>query len=343
MTGGDPTEIIQSGTITDVERKEWENLVRTEDIERSYSWYKTIEDSGMRDMHYAFLKEKGHLVAAACCFPFKEKMYIKMPFLEVRSPLATNLAFYSQTSEQAHFLLQGLEKIRRDVKASGVMIMDFKKEELASLKSQMKGFAEFQISDNTYIDLNFSDFEDYLGFLDGKARRSVRITLNRAEKLGIKCVFSHDFLKWKDTARRLQKYLCDHFNNYRWYLSEEFFSALETNLKNEAELILFFKEDVPLVFGLSLNSAEICQYKFTGIDPEYRDYQAYFLVYYEGIRRALEKGQKRIYFGPSTYEFKEKIGCKREGVYGLAAFRNPFLNFALKTYLKMSTKIGEGR
>jgi predicted N-acyltransferase len=341
MTGGDPTEIIQSDTITDVERKEWENLVGTKDIERSYSWYKTIEVSGMRDMHYLFLREKGHLVAAVCCFPFKEKMYVEMPFLEIRSPLGTNLAFYSQTSEQAHFLLGGLEKIRKEVKASGLMIMDMKKEELTSLKSEIEGFTGFQVDDNTYMDLNFSDFEDYLGFLDGKSRRSVRITLNRAEKLGITCVFSHDFLRWKDTARRLQKYLCDHFNDYRWYLSEEFFSALEMNLKDEAELVLFFKDDIPLVFGLSLNSPGICQYKFTGIDPKYRDYQAYFLVYYEGIRRAIEKRQKRIYFGPSTYEFKDKIGCKREGVFGLASLRNPFLNIVLKTYVKALARFGK--
>ncbi|MBU6996353.1 MAG: GNAT family N-acetyltransferase [Theionarchaea archaeon] len=295
----------------------------------------------MRDLRYVFLKEERHLVAVACCFPYREKMYVEMPFLEVRSPLGTNLAFFSQTSEHACSLLRELEKIRRKVKASGLMIMDLKNHELTSLKNQMTGFTEFQVDDNTYMDLNFSDFEDYLGSLNGKSRRSVRATLNRAEKLGIQCVFSHDFLKWKDTVRKLQKYLCDRFRNYRWYLSEEFFSALETYLKNEAELVLFSREDVPLVFAMSLNSAEICQYKFMGTDPKYRDYQAYFLVYYEGIRRALEKRQKRIYFGPSTYEFKEKIGCKREGVFGLAAFRNPFLNVALKTYIAMLTKAGK--
>ncbi|MBU7014117.1 MAG: GNAT family N-acetyltransferase [Theionarchaea archaeon] len=340
MDGGDPTEIVQSDTITDVERKEWENLVGREDIERSFNWYRTIETSGMRDLHYVFLKEKGHLVAAACCFPFKEKIYVKMPFLEIRSPLGTSLAFYSQTSEHAHFLLRGLETIRKEVKASGFIIMDMKKEEFISLRAQTEGFTGFQVDDNTYIDLNFTDFEDYLGFLDATSRRSIRSTLNKIDRLGITCVFTHDFLKWRDTARRLQKNLCDRFNNYRWYLSEEFYSALETNLRDEAELVLFLKDEVPLVFSLSLNSTEICQYKFIGFDPRYRSYQAYFLVYYEGIRRAIEKRQKRIYFGPSTYEFKEKIGCRREGVFGLVSLKNPFLNIALKAYIKTLTRVG---
>ena len=91
-----------------------------------------------------------------------------------------------------------------------------------------------------------------------------------------------------------------------------FYEELQANFKTGAELVFFFKEQIPLAFALSLNTPRMVQYKFVGIDPVYREYEAYFLIYYLGIRKAIERKQKKIYFGPSTYEFKEKIGCKRE-------------------------------
>ena len=332
-------EMEITDTIQNVTENEWNALVGM-DIERSHTWYRTVEDSGMRRMHYTFVREGNTLKAAACCFPYTEKRYIKIPFLEVRCPLGTSMGFFSQTSEHADMLLKGLDQIQKKEKAKGVLIPDLKKDEFTSLRNQVRGFTEFPISDNTYLSLHFTDFEDYLGSLSAAARRSVQNTMNKANRSKIQPLFTHEFSPWKETAQRLQRYLCEEHHEYRTFLSEQFYDALEKRMKENAEMLLFLKEDIPIVFALSLNTRETSIYKFVGSDPAYKKYQAYFLVYYEGIRRAIEKKQKRIYFGPSTYEFKKKIGCTREELFGLVRMRNPLVNLALKSYVAVTGLTG---
>jgi lipid II:glycine glycyltransferase (peptidoglycan interpeptide bridge formation enzyme) len=104
---------------------------------------------------------------------------------------------------------------------------------------------------------------------------------------------------------------------------------------------LCFKDDVPIASGLSFHSSTVTLCKFVGIDPQYREYQAYFLMYYELIKKALERNQKRIYFGPSTYEFKQKIGCKKENRYGFVKLKNPLLHYVLKSFLTTSKLSGK--
>lgn len=327
-------DIHTTDTICSIDEKEWNTFVGNDSVERSHNWYKTVEDSGMRHMQYVFAREGKKLKAAACCFLFNEKMYLEVPFLEVRSPLGTSLGFFSKSSEEAAILMKELQKIQEREKAKGILILDLKKEEYNSINSHAKGFTDFQMSENTYIDLDFNDFSDYLRSLSRKKRKGIRNTLNKARKRWkIKTVFTNEFSQWKEAAHKLQGFTCKQHNDYRWHLTDTFYQGLEKNLKDNAELLFFLKDDIPIVFALSLNSPTMSLCKFVGVDPAYRKYQAYFLMYYETIKRAIERNQERIYFGPSTHTLKEKIGCKREELFGLVKMRNPLVHLALKSYI----------
>ncbi len=333
---GDEMEIEIANTIKAVNESEWRTLVDTDLIERSYRWYRTVEDSGMMKMRYVFLREKGDLVAAACSYVFNEKLYkIEMPFLQVGTPMGGSIAFYSTHAHYAQQLIDGLEEIQKEEKTKGILILELRKNEYNKINNQIKGFTGFQLPENTYIDLNFKDFNDYLTSLHEDAWRSVKMTLNRARRWKIKTVFTNEFSQWKDTLYRLQRDTCEQHEDYQWHLTQKFYEALENHLKEEAELVIFFKDDIPLAFGLGLNSPSTAQYKFAGVDSRYRKYQAYFLIYYEGIRKAIERKQKRIYLGSTTYEFKEKIGCKREPLFGYGKMKNPLLNLAFKSYVAL--------
>lgn len=327
-------EMEITDTIQDINETEWEALAGTDYIEKSYRWFKTIEESGMRDMRYVFIRNKT-LKAAACCYIYLEKMGIKMLFLDVK-------AFISKDPEHTDMLLKGLYEIQKKEKTKGILFFSLKKEELDLIKPQLKGFTEFPTKEDTYLDLNFTDFDDYLTSLEEKAWRSARMTLKRAKKeFKIHMVFTNEFSKWKEVAHQLQGYLCEQFNDYRSHFSLQFYDALEKNLKDNAELILFFKDDIPLAFALPFFSSTICEHKLLGLDPRYRKYQAYFLFYYEGIRRGIKRGHKRMYFGSTTYEFKERIGCKREALFGLIKLRNPFFHLALASYITVYKLLGK--
>ena len=329
-------------TIRDISEKEWQSLVGTEYIERSYDWYKTVEDSEMVTMHYVLIREGNTLAAAACCFPYAEKKYIKMPVLEVRAPLGTSAAFFYRTPQHIPFLVQGLKEVQKTENLKGILILELKKEEFMPLKNEMKKFAHFPIREDTYFDISFRSFDEYLRSLKkNPSRKSVRNTLNKAKKWGIEVVSTTEFSQWAHTARRLQGYTCRQYQDERIYLTEKFYEACEKNFKEQAELLLWFKDDIPLVSVLCFNTSTISLCKYVGIDPEYKQYQAYFLLYYEAIKRAIERGQKRIYFGPSTYEYKEKIGCRREELFGFAQLENPVMDTALKCYVKGSNALGK--
>jgi predicted N-acyltransferase len=325
-------------TVHDIDKIEWENLVGTTYLERSHAWLKTVEESGMRDMYYILIREGGDLVAAAVCFPYAEQLYsMKLPLLQVQNPLGTSLAFYSDNRKYSHKLIQELQHIQNQENTLGISIFDLRKNEFTKIQSHIEGFSSVSKNDNTYIILDFNNFDDYLQSLRSSDRRSIRKTLHRSEKRwNITTVFTHEFSKWKEVTCRLQKYICEEHKYFRWYLSKEFYDALEKNLKDKAELMLCFKDDIPLAFGLVLNTTEVALHKFIGVDPEYREYQAYFLLYYQGIKRAIEKGQNRIYFGGTSYSFKEKIGCQREEILGLFKLKNPVFHAIVTSFIKVN-------
>jgi predicted N-acyltransferase len=329
-------DIQISTTIRDVDEDEWTSLVESDSIEQSYAWFRVVEDSHIRNMNYLFLREKGLLKAAACWFSDTFKTYgLNIPLLEVGSPLGMSTSFFSHSGQHTRTLLDILSQMQHTQKAAGMMIIDLQESEASYLQQYLRGYTSLPPYENTYIDLHFSDFDEYLRSLPSKNRRSVKITINRAEKKwNLKTAVIHEFSQWKEVAHRLQGYVCAEHHNFRWHLPLAFYDALETHLRDAAEIMVIFKDDIPLVFALSLNTPTTCRYKFVGIDPDYRQYHAYFLLYYEAIKRAIEKNQKRIYFGTSNYTFKEKIGCVREPLYGFLTFSNPLLNFMARWYVK---------
>ncbi len=335
-------EVEVKDTIRDIDEQEWNSLVGTEYPDRTHAWFRTIEDSGIATLQYITISENAHLEAAACTYRYFETLHgITMPFLEARCPTGAGMGFFSKNTEHTETLLKGMEEIKKKKKVIGMIISGFPKEDSIFVENQMKKYIPFNEMERMYIDLNFRDFEDYLSSLNASNRRSIRKTLNRTARWEITHIITNDFLQWKGVCHRLQKSLCAQHKDFRLNLTEQFYEAVERNFKEHAELTLFFRGDIPLACGLSLNSSTISIHKFAGVDPEHRDYQAYFLLYYEGIRRALERKQKRIYFGTTTYEFKEKIGCKREELFGFIRISNPLLNLALKSYMKMAVKVGK--
>lgn len=333
-------EIRHTKTINDILESQWRNLVGDCNVEQSYRWYQVVEESKMRNMRYCTLWEGKTLRAAVCCHVHIPETFFTIPFLTAGSPLGLSSSFFSKSPEETILLMAGLDELSRDVKAKGFLLLDQTLDDLQRIKPQLKGFSHFSMLPNTFIDLNFADFEDYLNSLEGKARRSVRVTLNRGRRLKVETIVTNDFERWKETAHQLQEYTCKEHHTFISYLTEEFYSAAEHHLKENAELMLCLKEEIPLAFAFVLTTPDTVQYKFSGIDPRYRDHQAYFLLYYEGIRRAIQQKKKRIYFGTTSYDFKEKIGCRREDHYGMVKMTSPVINAGLRSFVALLRGLG---
>jgi predicted N-acyltransferase len=324
-------------TISDIGKHQWNTLVNTRTPEGSYEWYKAVEESKMEDLYYVTLWEKGDLVAACCCFTFvREELLLKIPLLVCWSPLSSILGFFSPSKEYTPYLLQGLEKIRNILHLPGTLIANLEPDDYKRHTPCMKGFTPFYLASTAYLDLPYTDFDDYLNSLRSSDRRSIRKTLNRAEKRWqIQHVLTNDLSKWKHVAYRLQGLTCAEHNDFKNYISKEFYESLQKTMKDKVELSIFLKDSIPLASGLCLNNEKVAVHKYAGVDPEYRQYQAYFLLYYEGIRKAIERNQSRIYFGTTTYQFKKKIGCDITPMHCFGKMANPLFNVMLNMYLRV--------
>ncbi len=320
-----------TSTIQDANEKEWNALAGTDLPGKNYRWFKTIEESGMRDMSYVLIKESQKLVAAAACYTYPQNIYgIRTNIIKGGCPLGSARTFFCETAEHANLLLEGLTRIKNQNHARGIWVTDFRKNEFQTFQDYFHGYIPFLQFKPLYIDLKFDAFDDYLQSLRSSDRRSIKKTLNRAEKRwNIKEVVTTEFSTWKDVVYNLQRLTCEEHNDFRVLLNTEFYDALEKNFKDHAELRLFFKDDIPLAFGLVLNSSTISLHDYAGVTPKYKKYQAYFLLYYHGIKKAIERGQNRIYFGGTTRSFKKKIGCTAEPLLGFASAGNSLLNAAL--------------
>lgn len=324
-------------TISDIGKHQWDNLITIKNPEASYEWFKAVEDSKMRTLYYVTLWEQKDLVAACCCYLFEEEeFFLRIPFLRCRTPLSTLAGFFSPSPQYTDRLLQGVDEIQNTINTSGMLITSFPPDDFYTLAPFMSEYTPFYQASISHLDLPYKDFDEYLGSLRRSHRRSIRKTMNRAEKRWqINHVLTSNLSQWKHVAHRLQGLTCAEHNDFNMHLSEKFYESLEKTMKDKAELSLFLKDDIPLVVGLCLNTEEIAVHKFAGIDPKYRQYQAYFLLYYEGIRKAIERNQSRICFGTTTYQFKEKIGCEFTPLRGFGKMKNPFLQTLLGMYFKL--------
>ncbi|MGD2250641.1 MAG: GNAT family N-acetyltransferase [Candidatus Methanofastidiosia archaeon] len=324
-------------TISDIGKHQWNTLVHAQTPEASYEWYKAVEESKMKDLYYVTLWEKGDLVAACCCFTYLgEEIFLKIPFLACWSPLSSILGFFSPSTEHISRLLQGLHTIQDKLHLRGTLIANFEQEDYQRHNLYMKEYNPLSLASTTYLDLPYADFDEYLNSLPSSHRRSIRKTLNRAEKRWqIKHVLTNNLSQWKHVAHRLQGLTCAEHNDFTNYLSKKFYESLQKTMKDKVELSIFLKDSIPLASGLCLNNETVAVHKYAGVDPEYRQYQAYFLLYYEGIRKAIERNQSRICFGTTTYQFKKKIGCEVAPLYSFGKMANPLLNVMLNMYLRV--------
>jgi predicted N-acyltransferase len=133
-----------------------------------------------------------------------------------------------------------------------------------------------------------------------------------------------------DAARRLQGYTCEKHGSRAHHLTEGFFEGLERHLNQQAELSLYFKDDTPILSSLLFHSAEAAHSDFPGMAPNHREYHAYPLSTYHEIETAISLGVKRIYLGTTTYEFKEKIGCRRIPMFALCRMASPLLDAGMR-------------
>lgn len=325
-------------------QRDWEELVGRDIAEYDYRWYKVNEkfDKNLNPKYITVYK--GNKLVGSAFISIQNKLDIsirkshltfpllgKISFFRCSSPISNFSGFFFNKEEVLKIIMKKIEEI---LKQNRAVLSNFVigQNNILSNFLESRGFYRIKCKPNTFLDIKWKTFDEYLSSLPKSERHDIRKTINRSKKYGIS-------IEYKKNFSSMSKKLCELYGNVAGKhrersMPENFFKVLDREMGDNTDLFLCKKEDKVIAYGLSLNNTAVASHKFLGLDYGHRKSQAYFLLYYEGIKKAINDGLKRIYFGSTTYRYKERIGCKRfENFQYIRSYfpgMNKFLPYAIK-------------
>jgi predicted N-acyltransferase len=158
----------------------------------------------------------------------------------------------------------------------------------------------------THLDIIWPDFEDYLCHLSKKRRYNIRRNARLAAEQGIE-VRCHSTVKDVDAALALHQKVNKRFGAR----TEPWMRGAMENAGMVDSLWLTAEVDGRLV-GCELMLSDRDGWLVTGLGLDYSVDYVYFLLGYEDIRLAIERGARVLRWGSETYQVKQRLGFQIE-------------------------------
>jgi len=216
-------------------------------------------------------------------------------------------------------LIDRMESLGREKRVSlafpGIM------EEEAGLVRELerRGFKGAEEIPVCILDVNFSDFEEYLGFIRSKRKKTVnaiRREIKRNRRSGTRIRRLHDLEGYGPEMHRMLDQQYRKYNGVPWMFGESFFSKAFAYLPEE--VLFYVTERAGRLTGcsVSLQRGKTAYFLFLGIHREAtgNDF-TYFNLIYHRIEDCISKGVSKVYLGRLKYEAKVRRGCHLETVF----------------------------
>ena len=355
-------EVLDS--ITKIQKKYWDPLFN--DPIFSYDWLLSLEKSLPFQIHprHIIVFQNNKIAALLPCFLQLEELYstaedrilgrlkswsnrIGIKFhtaLLSYSPLMykSSLGIIGHTinKEVINILLDAMDMVARQ-EQTNIYGFNFLPQDQSILSQWLdeRSFLRSLIVPNTYIDVNWSDFDGYIAYLKKHHRHmagNVRREIRKSENLGIRTEKLTDFTSLTEDFALLFANTYYRHTLKKSPLYAQFFNSVATYCKDSARAYCAFKDHKLRSFSIFLEGSEIWHLVLSGQDYADKgpDYSYFNVFFYEPIKAAIEKNAKRIYFGAANYEAKMRRGCILEPLF--MYFKSPkmgahkFLSYWLK-------------
>ncbi|MBU7042153.1 MAG: GNAT family N-acetyltransferase [Theionarchaea archaeon] len=338
-------EIFHS--IDDIEKEEWSALSGDTIPDQQYEWFRVVEKTVPRYIaRYVVVREGPEVKGIAGLnlesefslgildrYPMIKNVLqsvFSSPVLEATAPHSSfSSIFLTQDRNAEEMLFAGISDITKKETCMGILLSNFYEKKPFT----RYGYSEFMLSPNTCLDIQWDSFDTYLDSWSPKRRHSLKSSLRKGEKKGYHIVFPSSLGPYAEQMSQLKTNVANHNNNPSTILPPSFFRECESYCGDLAEAALCFKDDSLVAFTFSLHTQEVCTVKFVGLDYKYSD--AYYYLYVDALRRGIEHGFKRMYFGRGTYTFKERLGCHRIGIINYIRMKNTFLNPIMSSVFRL--------
>jgi len=333
-------EVVDS--LAGIDPRAWDALAH-DNVLTTHGWLRAIhtEALGNIEPRYAIVREGDRLVGATAfylCRPgarhfapdhlmlgrarsllnragvsFLPAMLLG-PVRSLGRPLLVDESLEPGRREQVRGIL--LDKVEAEARAEKLALhvpnMPSHEEETQSLLRR-RGYHrtwQFPIS---YMDIEWSSFDDYLDHLRSFSRnmlRNVRKEMRRCTKAGIVVRTIDDPAPH---AARIHELADTHFRRLNGIVlpySPRFFASLHENLGDDLVFYGAFRGNDLVGFSLLLQRKDMGYLPILGIDPEKTGgSRLYFSIcYYGPIADAIARGVKRMHVGKTNYHAKARRG-----------------------------------
>lgn len=335
-------EIEQVDRISDVDAAEWDRLAGNDAL-YSHAWLSVVEECPLEktDFFYLLARDGGRLLGAAACRIHLQNDSASLdaafygrasgvarafgfgtaPAIVVGSrfgfspPFILDLALSdSEADEIAEALIRRLVERAELLKAS-VMLRNtgHNKVERALTRD---GFLPSPEMPTTYIDIRWNTFAEFLRDLKKvhpTTVKGIRHQISRARRDGVLIERITDSESLSDEVYNMLEQHHRRLNGVAVPFSDGLLSETLRVLGDDAELIVARDGQRMLGAMLGLRRGGVFHVMVVGTEAEAgKRTNTYFLLLNQMMARAIECGDRRLYFGRLVYAVKMRRGCSIE-------------------------------
>lgn len=297
--------------------------------DRCIEWLQVIEKSlsaQFQPYYFAlYLNEELVGLCTAAYIPKMEFRYksfhnngkenvLKLSTLLCNFPLDNfNGFFFKKNDVAADFYRLFNKEMQENLQPNGVYLGPFNDREIESTTGIFpKEFPMVSYFAIAYLDINFSNFEEYLNYLKRHHRQDIKTKIKQFNSEGAVFEYCKNTEKIADT---LYSFYIKTSEKHPMFmpinLTPAFFKEISPHLGKRFEVLLIKKDEKIIAFALIIKKRDSYSLRFVGFDYDLSyGVAAYYNIFYETIRLAIRDKVKVLWLGATSMFDKKRLGCE---------------------------------
>ncbi len=349
--------------ISEIDKKCWDELA-ADNIFLSYPWLKTYEEVTVNPPvpHYITLHDNKKIIAASVCYFDKKEnsssidkillgrlidfKWIKsLTFLPAivcgsKNGYGSHFLFSKELNENEtilHYkrLIDIIENIAEEYNASVYFSNVMRNEKSLTQILTKRGYYKTYSLPLNYIDIIWSSFDDYKKSISkehSSMKKTVSREVNENRKAGIEIKELQDFENNWERLYELLKMNHGKHNTNSFTLKQDYILQLKKNFGSDAVFFTALKGEDIIGVCIELKKNNNAALTRVGIDHEIskNDLTHFNIAFYEPIKKAIEAGIEKIFYGNAFYEMKKRRGFKAADTYIYYKPNYGYFNYFIK-------------
>lgn len=346
-------KVVVHPSVSSVDAGAWNALVGRNRMICRHAYVSAVEHSSINDCRhfYPAIYDGGVLVAHACVYFISTELdtfaqgcvkqaiqcvrrawgrFLVMRTMECGSPvgLGTTICIRggADVPSVLRLMVREIERLAGEQGVSAVFFRDFTDDDLALCDElQSLGYRRVSNLPCARLSLRWASFDDYLKDMRSEYRSKLLAQMKKFREAGGSVDYVKDAAGCAPELARLWRNTYEHAHEYRREILREDYFENVSRLSEDCTSVLLARVEGRLAgFLLLLEDDDVLTTLFCGLDYEYsRASAAYFNLFYETVRLAIERGFDEVDFGITCLAPKLDLGARAVPLHMYMKYRNP--------------------